>query len=313
VTHLYVVAFAAAVLGLVSGVAQRAYVPTLIPRHLLVEGNGKLEVSRSVALVAGPGAAGVLVQLVGAPFAVAADALSFLVSALSLRAVRAPEPDPAPSAGRRAWAEVVDGLRFLGRHPVLRAIAGANGTYNFFSGIWGAVFVLYLTRDLRIPPAPLGFILGTAGLAALLGALLAPALTERAGLGRTIVASFALASAANLLVPLADGPLILVVGLVAASRFVYDFLVPVYNVSQSSLRQVVTPDHLLGRTSAAQSFISWGAIPIGALAGGALAELLGARTCLLIAAAGGMLGTVWLLLSPVAALRALPATPADPT
>jgi len=309
IEQLYVVGLLTGVLTVFFDVAYQAYLPALVDRDQLIEGNSKLEVSRSVAQIAGPGVAGALVQLVTAPVAVAVDALSFLASAVSVSFIRTAEPVPernstdAPSI----WAELREGLAVVLGNPLLRSIAGCTATSNLFGNAVQAVYVLYVTRQLGIGPALLGLILSVGGPGALLGSLLAGSVATRFGLGATIIGASIAADLANLLIPFASGPTIVVVGMLMVTSFVAGVTNPVYNINQVSLRQAITPDRLQGRMNASVRFIVWGTIPIGALMGGALGEALGLRTAILAMTVCSMSSPLWVLFSPVRSLRSQPA------
>jgi MFS family permease len=307
--QLYVVALLTGVLTVFFDVAYQSYLPVLVSREHLVEGNSKLEVSRSVAQIAGPGIAGALVQLVTAPIAVALDALSYVASVISLLFINVPEPPPKRESeqNRSIWTELREGLDVVLGNPLLRSIAGCTAHSNLFGNAMQAVYVLYITRELGLQPATIGLIFATFGPGALLGSLLAGAAARRFGLGRTIVASIALAGLANLLVPLASGPPVLMVGMLMAAAFFGGVANPVYNINQVSLRQAITPDHLQGRMNASMRFIVWGTIPIGALLGGALGQVFGLWPTIAAMVLAEMLAPAWVLFSPVRELKVQPA------
>jgi MFS family permease len=309
IEQLYAVGLLSGVLTVFFDVAYQSYLPVLVSREHLVEGNSKLEVSRSVAQIAGPGVAGALVQLVTAPIAVVVDALSFLASVIFLQFIRTPEPQPEPHAGSAGsiWAELREGLGVVLGNPLLRSIAGSTATSNLFGNALMAVYVLYVTRELGIQPAVLGLIFAVGGPGALFGALIAGWLAKRFGLGATIIGSLAVSEGANLLVPLASGATLVIAGVLMLAMFIGSCAGPIYNINQVSLRQAITPDRLQGRMNASMRFIVWGTIPLGALLGGALGETFGVWPTIAAMAACGLLAPVWVLLSPVRQLRAQPA------
>jgi predicted MFS family arabinose efflux permease len=282
--------------------------PALVSREHLVEGNSKLEMSRSVAQIAGPGVGGALVQLATAPLAILVDAASFLASAACILTIRAPEPAPVRhvAGGRSLWPELREGLIAVFGNPLLRSIAGCTATANLFSNGLMAVFVLYVTRELGIGPALLGIIFAAAGPGALLGALLAGKVATRFGLGATIIGASFLGGLANLIVPLASGPDFVTAGMLVGAMFIGGIANPVYNINQVSLRQAITPDRLQGRMNASMRFIVWGTIPIGALMGGALGDAFGLRPTLTWMAVGCLLPPLWILFSPVRQLKQQP-------
>jgi MFS family permease len=306
---LYAVALLSGTLTLLFEVAYRAFVPALLSRERLVDANSKLELGRSAAEVGGPGLAGGLIGLAGAPLAIAADAVSFLISALLLARLRAPEPDPAPREHASIRPEIGEGLRTVAGSSPLRALAGAAGVTVLFSSLMEAVFVLYLTGELGLTPVLVGLIFASGNVGFLAGALLGERVARRVGVGPAITGGLLLSGLGDLLVPLAGGPLAAVVALLLAAQFLFGCGLTIYNINQISLRQALTPDHLQGRVSATFSLLLWSGAPIGALVGGAFGEMIGLRGALLLAAAGELGAALWLWRSPLRALREPPAEP----
>jgi MFS family permease len=308
IEQLYVVGLLTGVLTVFFDVAYQAYLPVLVSREHLVEGNSKLEVSRSVAQIAGPGVAGALVQLVTAPIAVVVDALSFVASVIFLLFIHTPEPAPVRRAGKdgSVWSELREGLAVVVGNPLLRSIAACTATSNLFGNAVQAIYVLYVTRELGLQPAVIGLIYAVSGPGALLGAVIAGRLAKHFGLGATIMGSIALSEVVNLLIPLAAGPTVVVTATLMLVAFISGLTNPVYNINQVSLRQAITPDRLQGRMNASMRFIVWGTIPLGALLGGGLGEALGLRPTIALMAVCSLLAPVWVVLSPVRQLRAQP-------
>jgi MFS family permease len=313
IEQLYLVALLVSVLSVLFDIAYRSYLPSLVRREELLEGNSKLQASASAAEVAGFGLGGVLVQALTAPGAILIDALSFLVSACSLAIIRRAEPAPAPSEEQpNAWREIGQGLRLLLDNPILRASAGASGTFNLFRNMVGVVIMLFFLRELNLPPLILGPLFALGGISALLGALLAERLTRRWGVGRTLLGGLLISGLTTLLVPLAGGPLLLVLAMLAASQLLGDGASTIYEIHQLSLMQAITPDRLQGRVNASVRFIEWAAMLLGLLVGGLLGQTLGLRPTLFVAVFGGLLSGLWLLFSPVWRLRDYPAPLAEP-
>jgi MFS family permease len=308
IEQLYVVNFLAGALANLFQVAYGAFLPAIVGRERLVEANGKLELSRSAAQIGGPGLGGALVGLLTAPVAVVVDALSFLASALLLGLIRQPEP-PAPSIAARQGvvADIREGLRLVGGDPLLRALAGSTGTGNFFATISGTALVLFMARDLGLAPAAIGLVVGAIGPGSLLGALLAPRLPARLGLGRTVVVMVFLLHGGNLLQAFAGGSTVRAAATLALAQFAIGLTAVILNVNLLSLSQALVPDRLQGRLRATLLFVSAGAMPLGALAGGALGDALGLRSALLVGGLGGFTGALWIVLSPIRTLRAQPA------
>jgi MFS family permease len=311
--QLCVVAFGVGTLTVVSEVAHYAYVPTLVGRRHLTEYNGKLQVSHSASSAAGPGLGGLLVQLVSAPMAVLADAVSFLASAGLLAAIRGPEPavrrEEQPAPLRQS---IADGLRMLLGHPLLRPIIVGGSIANLFESGLLAIYVLYATRELGLNPGTIGLIFALGGVAAVPGGLLADRVGKRIGVGRAILGGWALAAVAALVVPLAAGPRWVVVVMLAFANAFGALTYTVANVQQWSLRQTVAPDHLAGRVTAGHRFVVYGAGAIGAMLGGVAGSAMGMRPALFVCASGMLLGPVVALASPLRRLRDQPVDEADP-
>jgi predicted MFS family arabinose efflux permease len=302
-----VVAIASGVFTVIFDVAYVPFIASLVARDRLVEANAKVEVSRSAAQTAGPGIAGVLVQTIGAPLALLADAVSFLVSAVFAWRIRVHE-DVVPRAARgRAVAlnELVAGLQYVVRHPYLRPIATCTALSNFFgSVVWGPLLLVFAVRHLGLDAAEIGAAIMVGSIGILLGSFVVGRVASRAGIGRTTIGSAILFGPILLLIPLAprSSPLpFLIVPLAVAG-----FGGVIYNVTLRSLVQTITPNRLLGRTTAVTRTIVWGVIPLGNLAGGALASVVGVRGALWAGAIGASFAFVPVLLSPVRSLVEMP-------
>lgn len=309
IEELYIIGFLVGALTVFFGVAYPSFLPSLVQREQLVEGNSKLEVSRSIAQIAGPGFGGILVQVFTAPLAIVVDVISFVISALFLSLVRVTESAPKPAEQHQSMRkEIIEGLRLVLENPLLRAMTFATATFNFFAAVAEAVFILYATRQLGINPAALGLIFAIAGPGALLGAVTAPQFTRKFGIGPTIAGSLLLLGIASLFIPLAGGPVIIAISLLALSQLLLGFALPIYDVNVISLAQGITPGHFLGRMNASTRFIYAGVGPIGALVGGILGGIVGLRFTLLIAAIGALLGFLWILLSPTWKVKGQPSS-----
>jgi MFS family permease len=307
---LYAVAFLAGALAVVSEVAHAAYLPALVGREHLVEGNSKLAVAGQAASVAGPSLGGVLVGLVTAPMAVFADVASFVASALLLGAIRRPEPAPAGSARRQAlWREIGEGLRFLAAHPVLRTLTGAFGFYFLFDALFWGLYPLYVTQELGVSAPMLGLIFAVGSVGGVLGALFVEPVTRRFGLGPTLAGALLVGALGELCIPLAGGPVLVATAVLALGEVLVRSSDWVFEVNFASLRQGLTPDRLRGRVHATVRVFTAGLVPVGAFAGGLLGEAIGLRPTVLIGAAGVLLAFLWVVLSPVRSLRSLPEAP----
>ncbi|HLG97055.1 MAG TPA: MFS transporter [Bryobacteraceae bacterium] len=285
-------------------VAYQSYLPSLVRREELVEGNSKLAQSDAIAEIVGPSLTGVLVQLITAPVAILFDSASFLVSAVSVWTIRKPEP-AAQTASCSHWKkETMAVLRFIFGHPVLRPLASFSACGHFFFGFIGTLYVLYAIRDLRVPPAALGAAITVGGLGAMLGAAVAPRVAR--ALGRVFVGSMAVAVLSLGLLAIAGGPLPAVLALLMIQQLFGDAAFAVFNVNELALRQSVTPAQVLGRVNGAMQLLTRGIYPLGALVGGALAERIGIRGTLAVAAGGLAVSSLWLLAPPLRKLSAIP-------
>ncbi|MGH2598190.1 MAG: MFS transporter [Dehalococcoidia bacterium] len=312
VAQLYAVAFGAGVLSVFFRAAYISVLPSLVAREQLVEGNGKFELSRSVARIAGPGVAGWLVRLLGAPVLIVADVASFVVSALCIRAIRTAEPSPAPGEERALRREIGEGLRFVFGNPTLRAMTGSAATFNFFGSLIGALFVLFATRELGIGAGLLGVVLAVGAVGSLVGALTASRVADRIGIGPAIVGGMALAAISPTLIALAGGSKTIAAAILIAYEATFGFGVALFGVNSHGLRQIVTPVSMLGRMQASGAVAALGSVPLGALTGGALGEAIGVRPAIAIGAAGALLSVPWLFFSPVRSLRELPIPAVEP-
>ena len=299
-TQLYLVTVLTGALTIFFNVADQSYLPAVVKREHVLEGNSKLGTSESLAEVGGPALAGVMIQWLTAPLAIFFDALSFIVSAVFIGLIRTPEPPPAPPAQRRSVRrEVMEGLRLITGHAILRDLAIATALRAFFGSFYGVLYYLFVVRELGVSLATLGLLISLGGVGALVGALLVERVTRRFGLGLTLVATMTLSVGLSFLTPLAAGPLPVILLMLGAAQLLGDGLSMIYMINANSLRQTLVPDALLGRANASMHFIVGALGPVGALLAGALGGALGARGTLLIAAFGMTLAAVWLLVSPV--------------
>ncbi len=309
---LYAVGFGVGTLSLFFDIAVTSLLPALVGRRQLVEGNGKLQLSDSVTRVAGPGLAGLLLQVVAAPVAVAADALSFLASAVLLRRIRAAEHDHAPDRTRRSMRrEIGEGLHLLLGHPLLRAMTLSSALGSLALSLQGTVLVLYATGTLGVTPALLGVVFSSRGAASLLGAALSGWVGRRLGAGPAIVWGTLVVALGTLALPAASGPLAITVSVLIAAQVLLGSGTPVYSVNQVSLRQAITPDRLLGRVNAGRRFVVFGAAPVGALLGGFLGSALGLRPTLVVGAFTMVLAFLAVLVSPLKAPHDRRGLPSD--
>jgi MFS family permease len=302
--QLYAVVLLTGGLTVFFDVSYQSYLPFLVGRDRLVEGNAKLHGTQSVAQVAGPGVGGFLVQLIGAPYAIAADAASYLWSAVWVGAIRRREPRPERLPDANLVREIREGVAFIVRHRMLRSIAGCTATSNLWNSAAQPVLIVLLARNLDLSAGVIGLLFSAAAVGGLVLALVAQRLAARVGQGPVIWLSVALSSPLAFVQPFLHRDWTL--GLFVATQVVFYAGVVVYNVTQVSFRQALCPERLLGRMNATMRFLVWGTMPIGGLLGGALGSTIGVRTTLLVAAAGGSLSFLWVYLSPLRRMRELP-------
>lgn len=298
--QLYLVASAAAVFTAFFDAAYPAYLPTLVGRENIVEGNAKLTASSSVAEMGGFAAAGALVQFFGGPLTMLIDAVTYIVSAFSLARIQAPELKPQPKDIREsATREALEGLGLVWRDPTLRALVACSTTIRLAGGSFGAMYMLFAIRDLGLSPTAAGIIAGCGGLGSLAGSMLAAPALRRLGAKTTLIIGFGLGGAFQGLVPLAHGSAVRAGLFLLTAQLVGDALMTMAFVNDVSLRQLLVPDRLLGRVSATANVLGVAAMPIGALAGGVIGQLASPRVALAAGAIGFSLAAVWVVATPI--------------
>jgi predicted MFS family arabinose efflux permease len=275
-----------------------------VGRERVVEGNAKLGMSGAIAEVVAPALAGAIVQLLSAVAAIVVDTVSFLISAISILLIRAPEPAPVPRGERSALTEIAEGLATAWRDPYVRATTGFEVTRYFFGSFIGVLYLLYGLNDLGLNPFIVGLAISLGGVGALVGAALVGPTVRRFGIGPTIVRVGIAGGVLVFLLPLAKGqPPIIAASFLFAGQLFGDTLGMIEDIAILSLRQQVTRDEILGRVNATVHVLVDGVAPLGALAGAALAVAFGNRDTLLVAAIGILLARAWLLFSPLSSLR----------
>jgi MFS family permease len=305
IEQLYVVVFLEGCLRAFFNSAYPAYVPSLIGVHRVVEGNSKLATSSSLAEIGGPGLAGGLVQLIGAPFAILVDAISFVVSAISLILIRSPEPArPANPTGVPIRLEIVEGLRLIRRHSILVPLTLRSVIAHVAGSFYGVLYVIYLINDLHLTPFLLGVVVSAGGVGSLVGSLFASRVIRRLGFGPALIWMATGASIIGVLTPLAGGPLALATLMVFLPQLIGDGLQTIEGVAELSLIQGVVPDRILGRVNANLEVFSHGiAYPLGALLAAVLAGWIGVRGGIAVGWAGMAISILLLVLSPLPRVR----------
>ena len=336
--QLYVVAFVNGILTVFFDIADQSYLPTVLDRDQLVDGNAKLSASMSTAQVVGQPLGGGIVAILGGPFAVLLDAVSYVASAVLIFAIRRTErasrPDPAAagaeaqevadaaSSGANVAAElgaarseahdarpgvrreVAAGLRFVLRNRYLRSIAATTGSTNLFTNILFSIFPIFVYVNLGLTPETVGLIGGGIGAGALVGAVTAGRFANRVGIGRAVVASSIVAGPVALLIPVASHDTALL--LIGGGGAIGGWANSVYNINQISLRQAITPEPMLGRMNATMRFMVWGTIPIGQVIGGLVATAFSPLAAIWLGAIGGLFTFLPVFFSPVRTLERIP-------
>jgi len=315
-TQLVVVAFLAAVLSTVFDVADRSYLPTVVPRQQLVAANSALTASGSVAEFSSFGIGGFLITLFTAPIAIAVDAVSFVVSGVLLRTIRQPEPPPKPAHHREpVLLEIREGLRIVARSPMLRALALAHGGTHILWGVFGTAYLLFAKDELGLDPAAVGVIAALGGIGSLAGSFATPVLMRRFGVGRTILGGMVLFAIGNALIPLAPAHAVLLgAAFLIAQQLVGDSGGTVYEIVETSLVQSTVDNRVIGRVNA--SFFTFTTLMTlaGVILGGVVGELLGLRAAFAVGLLGAVVSIIVVWFSPVRHLRdtQLPDGPALP-
>ncbi len=306
ISLLYLVALLGGACALFFEIAYQAFVPSLLQRRRLVEGNSLLELGRSAADVLGPSLGGWLIQLLKAPMAIALDAGSFLASALLIARIQTREPHPTRSKiDRPFWQSALMGLHEIRHSAPLRALAVSLAAIGLFNALIEAVVILYLTRSIGLPPGVLGVVFAIGGAGFVVGALLPARLVRRMGVGPTLAVSIAVVGLSDLALPLAGHDVRWVAFAVGLGEFFFGLGLTVFRVAQISLRQALVPGHLLGRVGGALSVLGWGIAPLGAVAGGVLGQTIGLRETLILGALLEAAIALWIWRSPLWPMRSI--------
>ena len=312
--QLFVVTFVVGIFTVFFDVAYQSYLPSLVEREQLTDGNSKLQATASAAGIAGPGLAGGLIAALTAPYAILVDAASFVVSTLFMIPIKRREAIPERSEHEpkpKMLPELKEGVRYVVHHRYLKWIALCTGSSNFFGSIAFAVGVLYMARVLEMSSLAAGVVMAGFGVGALVGALATPRFQKAVGVGRAIWIPAVMFSVAGFAFPLA--PQSFPVPVLLAGTLLFGIGGMAYNITQVSLRQAITPERMQGRMNASMRWIVWGTMPIGSLAGGAIATSYSIKTALWVGAIGGAFTFLPVLLSSVAKIGEMPKQVEEPT
>ena len=310
-TQLYAVSLIMGTSTLFFDIAYQSYLPSLVNREDIVEGNQKLQMSASAAEVVGPSVASGMMSLVGAAMSLAADSFGTLFSVFTLASIRKPEPKPERRTVDGQWhffAEMKEGIRVITGNKLLWTQAGCTSTSNLGSNMFFVAFFLYAYRVLGISKDVIGIPFSIGAVGFLVGVLVSSTVTEKFGLGRAIALSAA-CSFGLLLVLMAHSSFPLLV--IGVALFVSSIGNPIYNINQVSLRQIMTPNRLQGRMNATMRTIIWGTIPVGSFLGGIFSTSWGVIPTLVIGSEISGASFLWIALGPIFKLRKQPEPASD--
>lgn len=313
--HMIVVALVMGVATVFFDVSYQSIIPSLVRSNQIAEANGKLQSTYELANIAGPGIGGWLIGVLTAPLAILATVATYLVSFVALLLTRDHEQLRAPEDRKPLVHEIGEGLRWVFGNPLLRRIVGTTGAGNFFGTIATTLLPIFLLRDLGFTPGMLGLVFSVGAIGGVVGAIATPRIVARLGEARAIPVSAIAFCVAPFFLPVASLVPALAFPFLAVQGFIMSFTILLYNITQVTFRQRITPPRLLGRMNASIRFVVWGVMPIAALLAGALGTWIGTVPTLWIAASGQLLACLFVAIGPFWRMRELPdahAEHADP-
>lgn len=305
---LYVAGFLVGLGGIIGWAAYQVFMTERVGRENLVEANSRIALSDSSAQLIGPGLAGIFIHWLTAPFAILLDAIAFFTSAWMLKGIKDQASD-APKIrkkGATVWQDAKEGLRLIWNNPVLRSLAWGLAIWQFLKHMYFAIVILFAARDLALSPGMIGAVWMLGGVGFLIASFWVQHANRQFGVGRVMLGGLLATGLAWLLVALVSPGSWAAIHL-GVAIFVLDLGAMLFFINYLTLRQSVTPDHLLGRVTSTMIFLSLACAPLGSLAGGAMAEIFGLRTTIGVAGAGGLLLCMVLTkFSPLSAMHELP-------
>jgi MFS family permease len=300
--QLYIVAFLLGSLSVLFSVAAGSVFQTMVAKEDYVAASSLLNGTRGASFLVGNSVGGSLVQLLQGPYALAVDAGSFLWSALFLGRIDAEEPPAAP----RESGGIGSGLRWIRNNAIIRAELLGVATLNFFNFIFSALFILYATNYLHVPPKTLGLVLGVAAVGTLGMSYLAGRVARRIGLGPAFIFGCFLFPAPLILVPAAHGPYLLILVFLFVAELLSGVGLMLLDILAGAMMAGVIPTAMRARVSGGFQVVNYGVRPVGMAIGGALGATIGVHTTLWIGSVGALLGLAFLLPSPIRTMRELP-------
>lgn len=308
--QLYVAAAIVGAASVLFEIADHAYLPSLVNREDITRANASLSATESVAEIGGPALAGALFQLLAAPIAIAANAVTYLVSAIFLAGIRRPEPVPEPEPHARWTADVALGFGAALRHPLVAPIFLMTAAQSLAGGLFSALYIIFCVKIVGLNPALLGITIAAGGVGALAGTAAAGWLSRALGVGGGILAAQAGLGLAVIMIPLSPANPAQGMPVLVASQLLGDATAVAGMILAGSLRQTVLPVTVLGRVGAAFKATSGALMVVGALLGGVLGEAVGVRGAMWVAVAGIVATPLLGLRGPLKRLREMPAGPA---
>ena len=308
VPQILAVAFMASLAGVFFDVAHTSVLPQILPKRRVADANARLQTSENAIEAVSPSLAGVLTQSVAAPVLYGFAAVCHLGSVLLIRRIHPSEDTPQryDEVERNFFREIAEGMTILLRQPLLRLLLGQAALNNFGAGILLSMMPVFLLRGIGVSPSVFGFLSTLGALAGLAASLVCPRLRRRVGEIRMTLVFSALAPFAVLAAPLASVFRTVAVPLVASAEILIGFVVVGRAVATAGLRARVTPARLMGRVTAANSVVTQGATPLGALTGGVIASASSTTAALWVGVLEMTIPIVLLLTSSLRHHRTLP-------
>lgn len=306
IEQLYLVAALVGAASVLFDLADRALLPSLIEADDLMEGNSRLSVTQSTTEIGGPALAGLLFQWLTAPFAIAIDAVTYLVSALLLGGIGAREAVSEAPAEQQHWAaDLVFGWRTVMAEPRVRPLMILFSLQMMFFAFFGSLYALFALRTLHLTPAVLGVTIAVGGVGALLGAVISPWIVRVLGVGPAIIVCGAIAAVSFFLIPLAPADPVMGMLFLMGSQLIGDAFGVASMIPTTTLQQTLIPQDSLGRVGAIFQVARGAGFIVGAILCGGLAAEIGVREALALACAGLLLAELIPAFSPLWRLRTL--------
>lgn len=307
-TALFVVQFLVGTGTVFTSITSGSYMPTLIKKEQLIDGNSRFQLSNSIARITGSSLGGGLVYLLSAPFVILLDAFTYILSAFFLITIKSKEEiREYKKEDRNLLLEIKEGIEVVFKSKVIRTILFSSTFYNFFYSMFLPLFIIFVSRDLELSSTIIGVIFGMGGVGALIGSSLAKTLGKKLGIGPLLSNANSLTGFSIILMvasTMFDGMIMIL--LILFSQTILSACATIYSINAVSLRTAITPNHLLGRTNASLQTISFGILAIGPLIGGGIAEIIGSDFMMMICGVGIALSTLFIHFSPVRSIKELP-------